>query len=92
MQISKEPMVKPKLGESSRKQGRNNNMMNLLDFLDARTHLYIRVCLSNRRSISRSVGPSHVFFKSRKLTNLTSDKSNKPANLTNLTNLSAILS
>ena len=49
-------------------------------FLDASTHLYKRVCPSISRSVRlsvcESVRPSRVFFKSRKL-----------ANLTNLTNL-----
>ena len=31
-------------------------------FLDASTHLYMRVCPSVRRSVGRSVGPSRVFF------------------------------
>ena len=60
--------------------GKKEKAMWHIRFLDASTHLYKRVCPSVRPSVRRSVGrsvrPWCVFFKSRKL-----------ANLTNLTNL-----
>ena len=51
-------------------------------FLDASTHLYMRVCQSVRWSVYLSIGPLRVFFTSEIDK---SDKSNKPTNLTNLT-------
>ena len=45
-----------------RKMVKNENLEKLI-FLDAPSHLYMRLCPSVRPSVARSVSPSPVIFK-----------------------------